>query len=107
MRRSIDEDGCNVKRLQLDREVMIQVDNSAAEAEVTGRQPDVDAIRQEFEAVLLWQARRSCMQRRNPGQAADETALSTAVLTITRNNCENMFVQVTHMWQARAKTSYK
>ena len=38
-------------RLQLDREVMIQVDNSAAEAEVTGRQPDVEAIRQEVEAV--------------------------------------------------------
>ena len=30
---------------------MIQVDNSAAEAEVTGSQPDVDAIRQEIEAV--------------------------------------------------------
>ena len=30
-------------RLQLAREVMIQVDNSAAEAEVTGRQPDVKA----------------------------------------------------------------
>ena len=30
---------------------MIQVDKSAAEAEVTGRQPDVDAIRQEIEAV--------------------------------------------------------
>ena len=28
--------------------MMIQVDNSAAEAEVTGRQPDVDAIRQEI-----------------------------------------------------------
>ena len=41
--RSIDEGGRNVKRLQLDREVMIQVDNSAAEAEVEGRQPDVKA----------------------------------------------------------------
>ena len=40
---SIDEGGRNVKRLQLDREVMIQVDNSAAEAEVAGRQPDVKA----------------------------------------------------------------
>ena len=51
MRRSIDEDGRNVKRLQLDREVMIQVDNSAAEAEVTGRQPDVKTNRQVVEAV--------------------------------------------------------
>ena len=30
---------------------MIQVDKSAAEAEVTGGQPDVDAIRQEIEHV--------------------------------------------------------
>ena len=30
---------------------MTQVDKSAAEAEVTGRQPDVDAIRQEIEPV--------------------------------------------------------
>ena len=31
--------------------MIIQVDKSAAEAEVTGRQPDVDAIRQEIEPV--------------------------------------------------------
>ena len=30
MRRSIDEDGCNVKRLQLEREVMIQIDTACA-----------------------------------------------------------------------------
>ena len=43
MGKFIGEGGRNVERLQLDREVMIQVDNSAAEAEVAGRQPDVKA----------------------------------------------------------------
>ena len=33
----------------LQREVMIEVDHSAPEAEVTGRQPDVEAIRQEID----------------------------------------------------------
>ena len=69
--RSIDEGGRNVKRLQLDREVMIQVDNSAAEAEVTGRQPDVDAIRQEIEPVA--EASGRSMRRSCNGQGSSQS----------------------------------
>ena len=42
---------------------MIQVDRSAAKAEVTGRQPDVEAIRQEIETAAAASGRsmrRSC-----------------------------------------------
>ena len=69
--RFIGEGGRNVKRLQLDREVMIQVDKSAAEAEVTGRQPDVDAIRQEIEPVA--EASGRSMRRSCNGQGSSQS----------------------------------
>ena len=52
-------------------EVMIQVDKSAAEAEVTGRQPDVEAIRQEIEPVA--EASGRSMRRSCNGQGSSQS----------------------------------
>ena len=50
---------------------MTQVDKSAAEAEVTGRQPDVDAIRQEIEPVA--EASGRSMRRSCNGQGSSQS----------------------------------
>ena len=51
--------------------MMIQVDKSAAEAEVTGRQPDVEAIRQEIEPVA--EASGRSMRRSCNGQGSSQS----------------------------------
>ena len=55
----------------LQREVMIEVDHSAPEAEVTGRQPDVEAIRQEIEPVA--EASGRSMRRSCNGQGSSQS----------------------------------